>query len=287
VDIPTVKAQLDTTLILFDEVSETIGRLEDRLIDLEVKISNLDTKTPVQSDPNALSSIHNDAADLRALLISLRQQLEKSFVADIEPMTSTLKSLHHEGIPQLVKQVSELKDTVTAFQQAIPMLKDSVNAVIANVAPMNKDTEAAGHFARSFQLPMQELLGRNDAGVYQEGNFVLRNMARLIFSWSGSHDAQGKGKENGQDRIESFLNTFFEKNYLHKDGTKMKRWEEIGESFLDYIGKNIWHRVFDAILLALIWALLLNPAAQALKEIKSGTLKQLALPIEQQTQPRK
>lgn len=276
-DKPTVKAQLDTTLNLFEDVSETIGRLEERLIDLEIKISKLTIK-PAVSDSSTISSISSDAADLRTLLISLRQQLDKSFATDIEPMTGSLKYLHHDGIPALMKQTTELSATLTALQQSIPLLQESVNAVVANTAPLRADTAAAGKFARDFQLPMQELTGRNSEGFYEEGTFALRNMARTIFFWAG-RDEVGRVKEGSiHDRMDALLLTFFEKNYLRKDGTKMSRWEKIGESFLDYVVKNFWHRVFDVILLAMIWVWILNPSVKIIRDLREPSIIETAHP---------
>jgi len=284
-EIQTVKSQLNATLTLLEDVSETICRFETHLSDLNTQITSFENGAFAEENPDA-SAIANDAAELRSLIISLKQQLEKSFSSDIEPLAATLKYLHHEGIPQLVENASALTVTVQAFQNSIPLLKDSVNSVVANLAPIKADTEAAGRFASSFQEPMQELLGRDAHGRYVEDKFILRNMARVVFSLTGK-DEFGKPKEGAHDRLSALLDEFFKKNYMRSDGSKMSRWETIGESFLDYVGTNIWQRVFDIIILGVLWLLIVNPAARAIQEVAATSEKHMQSVVEKVQPPKK
>ena len=154
------------------------------------------------------------------------------------------------------------------------MLKDSVNAVVANLAPIKQDTEAAGRFANHLREPLLELTGRNEEGKLLEDKFILRNLARVIFQLTG-RDEFGKVKEGGVDRLSAFLDAFFKKNYMYKDGSEMSRLTKIGESFLDYAGVNIWHRVFDVILYIVLWLAFVSPASKAIQEVRENSNQQL------------
>ena len=258
----TVKSQLETALSLFEDFSETLSRCEDRLLGLETSLNDL-SKTGERDSPT--KSLAGEASDLRGMIINLRQQVDKSITTDLDPLKSTLNYLHKEGIPDLTEQVKTLSIAVTALQGSMPVIRDSVNSVVANIAPMKADTEAAGKFARHFQEPLRELLGRTHDGTYDEGKFMLRTAAQVLFTLTGRDEA-GKVEKGGNDRLTSFLDHYFDKNHLLKTGAKKESLFQFWDSFWDYCTSSIWHRVFDVIIAILIWLVVLNPAGQALKD---------------------
>jgi len=283
-EIDTVKSQLDLAISLFEDFAETLSRCEDHIQKLETSLTGMATNPQGAHDANFLQAMVSDANDLRSILIGLKQQMEKSVTSDLEPMTLTLKYLHTQGIPDLTDLVRDLNIGITALQGSMPTLKDSVNNVIANLAPIRADTAAAGKFARHFQDPMRELLGRTPEGSYDEGKFILRSMARIIFSLSG-RDEQGKVEKGSNDRLAAFLDHYFAKHHLKSDGTKKDSWNQFIESFWDYCTSAIWHRVFDVVIAIIIYLLILNPASQAIKDAQAAGRDQLqkyALEMEKQ-----
>ena len=258
----TVKSQLRVVLSLFEDISETVSRCEEHLTNIENSASHPGT-------PDASSQILvQDAQDLRATIISLKQQLLSSITTDLEPLKGTLTYLHREGIPELTDQVRDLSEALATFQKSLPML----TTAMANIAPMKTDVEEAGKFARHFYEPMRELLGRTPTGSYDEGKFILRNLARSVFSLTGKDDV---GKDSAKNKLEAFLDHYFEQNHLLSSGAKKEGLFKFWDSLVSYAQSMIWHRLFDVLIALIIWLMVLNPAAKALKSIQdlSATLK--------------
>jgi len=273
----TVKSQLDMTLSLFDDVSEAIARIDekcDTLKELLDKIELAEPKSDIQSN------ISTDANDLRNLLITLRQQLEKSIASDLDPLTTTLKFLHTE-IPELVIKVSELTIIISALtNNGIPAVKDSVNAIVAHLSPMKANMEDAGSFARNFNEPMMKLLGKRPDYQIVEGENILMNLSQVIFDLTG-RDAVGKlpppSKPDDSSyltRMNRLMTHYFKKNFLDDTGKGKSKGSTFFERATDYMETNLWHKILDALMLILVWFLLVNPAQKALRDVQDASSKQ-------------
>ena len=248
----TVKSQLDQYITLFEDLSETLGRIEDRL-----------EKTPVCGSVEGVSDLSNETNDLRTALIALRQSLDNSLSTDLGQFLSALKYLQISGIPELLTQVKDLSLSVSAISNQIPSLEKSV----ANLEALKKDAEEAGKFARHFHEPMCEILGRSSDGTYQEGKFMLRNAAQVLFNLTG-RDGSGVPKDKTPDRLKVVLDHYLTKTYHDPDGMKHPLWGIFFESFWQTLKSETWNRVFKAIFLLLVYKFILSPTLDVTKSIK-------------------
>ncbi len=231
-DIKTLREQVDTIISLFEDVSETLGRVEET-------VESIETKLGTDTDQGVSSRKPSERVDL----------------------SSVQKAL--QAIPNLAGQIETLQTSLDVLQEKVPELTSMADTLLES----QENLEAAGKFSRSFQEPMSELLGRKPDGTYDEGKFVLRNLAHAFFKLLGRDDL-GRPKETAGDKFDGFFDHYFTKHYLDAHGHKRPRGSVIFESLLDYFINNAWHRVFDCIIWVLLYWVFIAPAVATVRSIQ-------------------